>query len=405
MWRGLWPGRAVALTGIVLIALNMRTAVSSISPIAGAIDNDVALSNVALGVLGTLPPAAFALAGIFGPRVSRRLGIERTLLIAIIAMIVGPLIRAAAPTFSVLAIGGTVALAGMGTSNVILPAMVKKYFADRVGLVTSIYATFIALSASLPALLAPRIAEVAGWRVSVATWALVALIALVPWLYLVRRHQPAPIMQAGADEKRSSVRLARSPTVWAITVVFAVGTLGFYSMFAVLPVLLVDAAEVSTVRAGELLSLYGFAIIPLSILVPGWAARMHTVTPLVVAGVALSTFGYGGLLLSPAWSPWLWVASAGLGGLLFPLALVLIGLRTHTPEAAVAVSGFVQSVAYFFAGVGPFIVALLQTATGAWDASLIFLLTATLAALPAGLALSRRRFVDDEIAASGVRSS
>lgn len=390
-------GQALALTGIVLIALNMRTAVSSLSPITDTISRDVPLSNVALGVIGTLPPIAFALAGIAAPRVSRRLGIESTLLLATVVMVIGPLVRAVAPSVVVLAAGGAIALAGMGTANVILPAMVKKHFPERVGLITATYATFIALSASLPALLAPRIAAAEGWRTSLATWALVALVALVPWLLLARGARAPDRTSVAQATRRPVGGLHRSRTAWAITVVFAVGTLGFYSMFAVLPVILVDAAGLTEVRAGELLSLYGFVIIPLSILIPTLAARLRHLLPLVLTGVALSTLGYGGLLVSPTMTPWLWVAAAGLGGLLFPLALVLIGLRTHTPETAAALSGFVQSIAYLCAGAGPLVMAVLRNASGNWNASLVFLLLVGLAAIPAGVTLSRRRFVDDEI--------
>ena len=52
----LWAGRTLALLGIGLIALNLRTAVTVFSPIAGAISGDIPLDNIGLSIIGTLPP-------------------------------------------------------------------------------------------------------------------------------------------------------------------------------------------------------------------------------------------------------------------------------------------------------------------------------------------------------------
>ena len=73
----LWAGRAAALIGILLVAFNVRTAVSSISPIAGDIVVDVPLTAFDFGIIGALPPIAFALSAIFGAAIARRVGVER----------------------------------------------------------------------------------------------------------------------------------------------------------------------------------------------------------------------------------------------------------------------------------------------------------------------------------------
>jgi hypothetical protein len=51
----LWAGRTAALLGIVLVAFTLRQAVAAISPILGDIRVDIPISNIDVGLLGTLP--------------------------------------------------------------------------------------------------------------------------------------------------------------------------------------------------------------------------------------------------------------------------------------------------------------------------------------------------------------
>ena len=84
-----------------------------------------------------------------------------------------------------------VTLLGVGVGNVLLPPAVKRYFPDRVGLVTAIYATILSISTAVPALVAVPIADAAGWRVSLGVWFLVALTAAIPWIPLAIRSRRA----------------------------------------------------------------------------------------------------------------------------------------------------------------------------------------------------------------------
>ena len=156
--RPLWAGRAVALLGILVLALSLRSAVSAISPIVAEISADIALSSVGLGFLGALPPVFFALAGIIAPPIARRAGLELTIGLAVVAIVAGHVIRALADSYGVLALGSAVSLAAMGIANVLLPPAVKRYFPDRIGGITAAYVTVMSISTALPAFGAAPIA-------------------------------------------------------------------------------------------------------------------------------------------------------------------------------------------------------------------------------------------------------
>ena len=396
--RPLWTGRTLALVGIVLVAANLRTAVAALSPIVGEINVDIPLSSTAIGVLGMLPPVCFAVFGIFTPVFTRKLGLENVLVLALVAMLAGHITRGLAGSLGLLVLGSIITFAGLGVGNVLLPPLVKKYFPDRVGLVTSLYVTVVSLSTLIPPLIAVPVADAAGWRVSLGLWMLPALIALVPWVTMFIRHR-VEASPTALDEAEPAMlgKIWRSSIAWALAVVFAASSLNAYAMFAWLPQLLIDTAGVTPAQAGTLLSVYAAMGIPCALLIPWLTARMKNVALLVYLGVACFLIGDLGLLLAPATLTWLWVVLAGLGPLFFPLALVLINLRTRTHEGSVALSGFVQSVGYTLGALGPLSVGLLHEITGAWTAPLIFLICTALAVTVAGAVIARPHLLEDDL--------
>jgi len=397
--RSLWAGRTLALLGILLVAGTLRSAVAALSPIVGQISVDVPLSATAIGVLGMLPPVCFALFGIFTPVFTRRLGLEKVLVIALVAMAVGHLTRGLAGTFSVMILGSIVTFAGLGAANVLLPPLVKKYFPDRVGLMTSLYVTVVSFSALLPPLIAVPVADAAGWRVSLGLWFLPALVALAPWLTMLVRRRGQVEADAALEEADPALlgQIWRSSIAWALAFVFAASALNAYAMFAWLPQLLIDNAGVTPAQAGTLLSIYAAMGIPCALLIPWLTARMKNVAGLVYLGVALFLAGDLGLLLAPATLTWLWVVLAGLGPLFFPLALVLINLRTRTHAGSVALSGFVQSIGYIIGALGPLVVGLLHEMSGSWTAPLLFLIATAVAITIAGAVIARPQLLEDEL--------
>ncbi|MHB1172946.1 MAG: MFS transporter, partial [Lacisediminihabitans sp.] len=378
----LWAGRAMALLGILLVALNLRTAVASISPIAAEISVDIRLDSVGLGVVGMIPPIAFALSGIFGAFGAKRLGLERFLVLAILLMIAGHFVRAVSGSFLALFLGSVLALAGAGIGNVLLPPLVKRYFPDRVGLVTSLYAGVMSFSTAIPAALSAPIADSAGWRLSLGIWSVLALTALVPWIAVLLQHRRERAALTAADEAPEMIepshelvgRIWHSRVAWTIAFVFALSAFHAYAVFAWLPQLLVQIAGVTTIQAGALLALYSLMGVPAALIVPVLATRLKNVSWLLQTGIVAFIVGYLGLLLIPTAAPWLWVALIGAGPLLFPACLTLINLRTRSQQGSVALSGFVQGVGYSLGAFGPLLVGILHDLTRGWTAALLLLL-------------------------------
>ena len=398
------------LVGIVLVALNLRTAVAAVSPIATEIGVDIPLNASSLGIIGTLPPVFFALSGIFGARLAHRFGLERLVVVAGTLMALGHALRALAPSYPMLLLGSVIVFSGIGLANILLPPLVKRYFPDRIGLVTTLYVSILTVSTALPAALAAPIADTVGWRVSLGVWVVLAVAGIVPWLSVLLGHRCTRLAGDGDDRPEPSTGhtlpgpIWRSRTAWVVAWCLALTAFHVYSLFAWLPQMLITLAQLSPGEAGSMLAWYGLIALPSALVVPVLATRMRNVGILVQFGIALFVVGYLGLLFAPQTATLLWVSFAGLGPIIFTTSLVLINLRTRTPHGSVALSGFSQGVGYTLGATGPLLLGFLHESTGGWTAALWVLIgTALLSLIPAAL-LRHPSFVEDELAAHRARS-
>ena len=423
--RPLWQGRALALVGIVLVAFSLRSAVASLSPVIDHVAADFPVSSVVIGLIGAAPPVCFAVFGLLTPLFERRFGLERMAVAAITLMALGLLLRGFAVDSTSLLAATALVFAGVGSGNVLLPPLVKKYFPDRLGIMMTLYSTTMAVSTFLPPLVAVPVADSLGWRVSLGMWGVVAAIALVPWMTLLLRDRApgGPPLQTellvpdptdGVDDVRDAVaastgpittapanprafsRLWRLPLAWALALVFGTSSTMAYVSFAWMPTMLVDIGGVTPATAGFLLSLFALIGLPCSMLVPILVVRFQATRPLFLVAVGAGLVGLLGLLLVPTAALPLWVSIFGLTAIMFPLSLVLLSIRARTPETAVALSGFVQSIGYAIAAVFPLLVGLLHDTTGGWRVPLLVMAGVLIVAIPAGIVAGRRRTVEDE---------
>ena len=393
-----WRGRLVVLAGIVLVGLNLRIAVAAVSPIIGAVREDFALTATQVGLLGTIPVAAFAVFGSLATPLARRLGLEPTMILALLLSMSGELLRALADGAPAFLAWSVVALGGLGMGNVLLPPLVKRYFPDRIGTVTAAYSVAMSVSAAVPPLVALPVAQAVGWRVSVGMWAILGFAAVVPWVVVIaqsvsarahlrnlvrrapRTDRPAALVRAGAEESRI---VWRSRLAWALVLTFFANTTCTYVLFAWLPEILADAGLGADV-GGRWLAVFAILGLPASLVSPVLTARMRNPYPLVVGFAACWVAGLLGLMLAPAQGTALWMVLLGIGPGTFPIMLALIGLRSRTPAIAVALSGMVQGLGYALAVVGPVGIGVLHVATGSWREPFLVLLGLVALLLVAG---------------------
>ena len=179
--------------GIMLLAANLRPALTGVAPLIGEIRADTGISYGVAGLLTTLPLLAFALLSPVAPLVARRFGMERVLLASLLVLTAGILLRWA-EAVAALFLGTAILGAAIAVGNVLLPGLVKREFPERAGLMTSVYSASLGISAALAAGVSVPLAQLdgIGWRGALAVWAVPAFLAAVAWLpQLGRSDRPA----------------------------------------------------------------------------------------------------------------------------------------------------------------------------------------------------------------------
>lgn len=391
MQRGRW----LALAGILLAAFNLRTAVTSLTPLLQMVGEAFSFGSATAGVLGMLPTACFAFFGVATARIVHRIGLERATALAMALATAGLLARGFVQGTAGLIATSLLALAGMGIGNVTLPPLVKQYFPRRVGVVSSLYITLLQLGTMLPAFAAVPLANAHGWRVSLASWAVASLLALLPWIALLQQQGHAHGGDLPDTHPPRGARAWHSGLGWAMFAMFGVTSLATYAMFTWLPRWFVDAGATPQ-AAGNLLGTYSAVMLLPTLLVPFVATRMRRPFLIVFAAIVCYAIGFAGMLWNPLAFPNLWAGLLGMAGMTFPFGLVLINLRTRTPAGSAMLSSFVQGTGYTLACLGPLLFGLLREWSGQWAWPVAFLALCIVAMAWGGWQACKPRYLEDE---------
>ncbi|MEH7114034.1 MFS transporter [Neobacillus niacini] len=382
------------ITGIVLVAFNLRPAITSLGPLVGMIQEDVGLAHWSAGLLMSLPLIVFAIMSPLVPKIANRLTNEVTLIIGLTALFIGIIIRSIPMTFFLFT--GTL-LAGLGIAigNVLLPAVVKDKFPQKFGLMTSVYSTSMGLIASLASGVSIPLAIDLnlGWQGAQTVWAIPAVVAILVWLFLHKNNKKDNKVRQ-QNQGAGTNRLWRNPLAWQIAIFMGFQSFLFYVTISWLPEIL-HSHGLSMEAAGWLLSFTQLMGLPASFIIPVLAGRAQSQIWLAFTLGMCSIVGYSGLLLGTSY-PILIVSiiliGLGLGGS-FPLALTYIGLRARNANQAAALSGMTQSSGYLLAAVGPLFIGSLYDIAQLWTIPIITLIIVSAIVMIFGMLSGRNRFI------------
>ncbi|MFI1911534.1 CynX/NimT family MFS transporter [Nocardia sp. NPDC020380] len=395
--RALVEGRLLVLAAILMSALTLRVAVTAFTPLAKQIGQDIGYSTAVVGVFGMIPTAMFALAGLITPILTRRLGLEATALTAMLLTGVGSAVRAIVPDTWELLLFSALALSGMGIGNVVIPPLVKRYFSDKLALLSSLYIVAVQLGTVLPAMVTVPVAQAHGWRISLGMWAVLAFVAALPWLAVLRVRKDAALAdttEMPAEAAESTGKVWKSPLAWGMAFMFGMTSLITYSLFAWMPTIFTEAGA-SAGFGGSMVGLFALFGLGAALAAPMVVGRMKNPFPIVIGCAVFFLAGFAGLLIAPMSVPLLWVLFLGLGPSTFPMALTLINLRTRTGAGSAALSGFTQGVGYTVACVGPLLFGALHSMTGGWLAPFAFLVVAVVVLLVGGWLACKPQLLED----------
>jgi MFS transporter, CP family, cyanate transporter len=377
------------LVAILLVALNLRSAIAAVAPVLPEIRSDLDLTAATAGLLTTLPVLCFALLAPGAVGLGARTGLQRAILVGCAGILAGSIARVVDGV--PLLLGFTVVVgAGMTIGNVLVPVVVKAEFPRRAGRLTGLYSAALVTGASISAALTAPFADQWGWRLALASWAVLAAVAAVMW-WLTSPETPDEL---GGTQRREAVSPWRSSVAWALGLFFGAQALCFYAVTAWLPTLLVDEVGLDLAAAGAGASLFHALGIAGTLIIPAVVHRRSRQGWLAVTAATAFLVLFAGLLLWPeAWP--LWVAIGGVAqGASISLALTLVVLRAYRVDVTRRLSGMVQLVGYLTGAVGPVLVGWLYGLTDAWTVPLLTLMGVALAMAVLGQVAGANRTVD-----------
>lgn len=375
------------LLAIVLVALNLRPALSSLAPVLKTVQADLGLSGIAAGLLTTLPVLCLGLFGPLAPRLARHFGSEKVVWWILLLMAGGILLRSGAGIPGLFA-GTLVAGACIGIINVLLPGIVKRDFPGHADLMTGVYTMALCLGAALAAgATVPVQAASGSWKIALAVWALPALLAAALW-WPFQRH-----LHAGMAGNATARSLLKDRLAWQVTLYMGLQSSLAYCVFGWLPAILQDRGQ-TALASGFSLSVSVMMQLVTALGAP-WLARRHRdQRPTILLMLGFTLTGLMGCLYAPADNLWPWVILLGLGqGGTFSMALSLIVLRSRDAATAARLSGMSQGIGYSLAALGPLLVGVLHEITGRWATLGPLFLFITAGAALAAMAAGRQGYV------------
>ncbi|MDE1908289.1 MULTISPECIES: cyanate transporter [unclassified Pseudomonas] len=358
------PATAVWLMiSVVLVALNLRPSMAAVGPLLSSIRADVALSFSTASLLTMLPVMAMGLAMFFGMGVAKRFGEHRSIVLSLVVIGLATVSRLFLDSAVELILSAIAAGVGIAMIQALMPALIKSRFSDNVSLFMGLYVTAIMGGAALAASFSPFIqVQTGSWRIGLAIWAVLAVLALVFW-YAQRSVLP-PLPQAGAGPQASFFGNRRA---WLLAIFFGLGTASYTCVLAWLAPYYVEQGW-SEQNAGLLLGFLTAMEVVSGLITPAIANRRRDKRGVVAVLLVLIIAGFCGLILSPQYLSLLWPCLLGLGiGGLFPMSLILSLDHLDNPRRAGGLTAFVQGIGYLIAGLSPLIAGMIRDQLGSFE--------------------------------------
>lgn len=378
---------AAVLSVVVLVALNLRLALSSLPAVATEIKAETGWNDALIGTLTTVPVLCMGLFALVVPRFAAVIGRRAAVAIGLLAMAVGLSLRlfgAVGVTLfaSVLLAGISIAILGG-----LVPGIVREQLSGSMGTATALWTAAMMGGAALGAAATLPLAELlGGWNRALALWAVPAVIALIAWTALERGNP-------GADQPATRPRLRdlpwRNPVAWALTAFMTLNSIVFYSALAWIAPSYAERGY-SLAVAGLFFGAFTIAQVFGALVLPSLSHHLPYRRTLFAISVLLCSAALLVIGLKPGFAPplVLFVLGFSLSGS-FAMALGL--LSEYAPDAAgsARLTAMAFFVTYTVAAFGPFAAGALMDAVNSW--SLVFTMLAVVSLLQAVAALRLRR--------------
>jgi len=381
------------LAAIVLVALNLRIALSSLPTVVVLIQQETGWSDTLIGTLTTIPVFCMGLFALLVPRLAHRVGRGFSVSLALITMAVAMLLRLSGPFIAPLAISALLAGIAIAIIGGLVPSIVREQLSNRLGIATSMWTAAMMGGAALGAATTlPLASWLGGWNRALAFWAIPAVVALVAWTAVER---PRPQSDTtGTQVVRLKDLPWRNSIAWSLTALTTLNSIVFYSAIAWIAPSYVERGYPPE-TAAVLFGLFTGIHILGALILPAWAFRSRYRRTIYSGCVAISAVAVILIAVVPTFVPALTIAVLGFtlsAGFAIPMGM--LSEYPASPLAATRLTAMALSVTFSVAAFGPLLAGLIMDTVNSWTLVFFLLAVVLLLQLPAVFQLRRGITID-----------
>lgn len=370
----------VVLLALALVAVNLRSVLTSIPPLAEQIQAVTGWSDTTLGLLTTLPVLVMGSAALIVPALAARIGRTRSVALALILLVAASGLRLLAGLPWMLFVTAFLGGLGIAIASGLVPGIVREHLPRASGAATGLWTSTMFTGAALAAALTVPIAAVTGsWHIALAVWALPALIGLAFWTWAERGNT-----ELGAGPGRVTIAQLpwRNRLAWALTAYLAINSIIYYTALAWIAPSLEERGW-SAEQSGLLFGVFTASQIAAALSLPWIGHRFPARRTLWVATAVLTALPLLVLAYSPTTATFLVLVVFGFansGG--FTIGLSMLAEFVDGPAASARLTAMAFTMTYLLAAAGPALAGVLLDLTGSWIAVYVILAAVALTQIP-----------------------
>lgn len=350
--KGIFHMRFVYLVMIIFfVSLNLRPSITSIGPLLDIIQMDLGMGAMTASLLTALPVFCMGLFAILAIKLNSRLGIEKSLLIAMSLIVVATFLRVFVHNSFLLFATALFSGIGIGIAGPLITGFIKKYFPNKLGLM-GVYSVSMVIGAAVASSLSVPLYQSMheSWQNALSFWGILAIPAFLLLIPLLTKAEKSK------DTLQMSALFVKNKRMTLFMLLFGCMAAIFYSLTAWLAPI-VQSMGFSYSQSGLILTLFTVIQIPVSFLIPIFVSKTGD-RKFWLLVCSLSEI-IGILILLLHFSPWVATVFLGIGaGGLFPLALLLPMQEAKNSEQTVSWSAMMQFGGYLLGALGPAFVGL-----------------------------------------------
>ncbi|MBF0715920.1 MFS transporter [Gemelliphila palaticanis] len=363
---------------LILLGSILRTPITGIGTIIGIIKENLNINNTLAGMITTIPLIAFTLISPFAAKFATKKGLEKALFLSILVISFGLALRFYINTY-VLFIATFIIGVGIAIGNVLIPVFTKKYYDNRLGVMTGFYTVIMTVTASISAAISYPlsksniISENFSLGLALNIWLIVSIIGSIFYFILYRKNNNVENRQHEEGNK-VNYNIWKSPKLYSVTMTMGLQSALFYCSVSWFGEIMISKGFTPT-EAGILLSVSQFAQFPATFLMPIIADKIKNklIIPIFISFsylasiISLILIDNNMMLMILVM---IFYALAGGGS--FSFVMYLFSSKTNTAEEASKVSGVAQSGGYLLAAIFPPLLGYVKDVSD-WNTALIIL--------------------------------